>query len=71
MAVAGALVSALFPLSDTLKPLAHLSPWDWAFGGDPLVNGAEPWRYLALGIPSIVMAVFGTWAFGRRDVVSA
>jgi beta-exotoxin I transport system permease protein len=69
--VAGALISALFPLSDALKPLAHLSPWDWAFGGDPLVNGAAAWRYLALGIPSIVMATFGAWAFGHRDVVSA
>jgi ABC-2 type transport system permease protein len=71
VAMAGALMAALFPLSDALKPLAHISPWDWAFGGDPLVSGGEPWRFLALGLPALAMAAFGIWAFGRRDVSAA
>jgi ABC-2 type transport system permease protein len=71
IAIAGALMAALFPLSDALKPLAHISPWDWAFGSDPLVNGAELWRYLALGLPALAMAVFGVWSFGHRDISAA
>jgi ABC-2 type transport system permease protein len=67
----GLIVSALFPLSSTLAEFAHVSPWDWAFAGDPLLNGTDVWRYLVLGIPAVAMAVFGMWAFGRRDVAAA
>ncbi len=69
--IAGCVAASLFPLTNDLADLAHLSPWDWAFSGDPLVNGAEPWRYLALGGPAVLMATLGTWAFGRRDVSAA
>lgn len=65
------LVSALFPLSDTLKPLSDLSPWKWALGGDPLVNQAEPWRYVALIVPAVILAVIGVIGFVRRDVRAA
>jgi ABC-2 type transport system permease protein len=71
VAVGGVIVSALFPLSPTLEPLAHLTPWDWALSGDPLVHGTDAWRYLALGVPAVLMAAFGTWAFARRDVAAA
>ena len=69
--VAGFLVAALFPLSEPLRPWARISPWDWAFGGDPLVNGAEPWRYLALAVPSIALVAAGLAGFARRDVRAA
>jgi ABC-2 type transport system permease protein len=71
VAIAGMVVALLFPLSTALKPFAGFSPWDWAFGGDPLVNATEPWRYLALGVPALAMALFGVWAFGRRDIRTA
>lgn len=71
VAVGGCVAAALLPLSDTLKPFAHLSPWDWAFAGDPLTNATEAWRYVALGLPAGAMAAFGVWAFGRRDVSAA
>ncbi|MGH2475517.1 MAG: ABC transporter permease subunit [Candidatus Limnocylindrales bacterium] len=69
--IGGYLVAALFPLSDTLKPLADASPWSWALGGDPLVNATEPWRYLALLVPTIALAGIGVLVFGRRDVRAA
>lgn len=69
--IAGFVVAALFPLSDTLGSWAGLSPWDWALGGDPLVNGAEPWRYLALAVPSAALAAVGLAGFARRDVRAA
>jgi ABC-2 type transport system permease protein len=71
VAIAGMVVALLFPLSAALKPLAGISPWNWAFGGGPLVNATAPWRYLALGAPAVAMALFGVWAFGRRDIRAA
>lgn len=70
-ALVGYIVAALFPLSDVLAPWAHLSPWDWALGGDPLVNGAEFWRFIALALPALVFATLGIVAFNRRDIRSA
>jgi ABC-2 type transport system permease protein len=69
--VGGYVVSALFPLSDPLDPLSGLSPWKWALGVDPLVNAAEPWRYVALIIPALVLVAVGVAGFIRRDVRAA
>jgi ABC-2 type transport system permease protein len=71
VALAGYLVMALFPLSEALKPWAVISPWEWALGGDPLVNAAEAWRYVALAVPPVVLTLIGIIAFDRRDVRSA
>jgi len=71
LVVAGYVIMALFPISEVLAPWRHVSPWDWALGGDPLVHPSEAWRYVALAIPAIAMAAVGTVAFGRRDVQSA
>lgn len=70
-AVGGYLVAALFPLSDPLEPLSGLSPWKWAFGGDPLVNAAEPWRYVAILVPMFALVVLAVLGFNRRDVRAA
>jgi beta-exotoxin I transport system permease protein len=69
--VGGYLVAALFALSDPLKPVSGLSPWKWALGGDPLVNGAEPWRYAALLLPAVAFVVLAVAGFVRRDVRAA
>ena len=68
---AGYLVRALFPLSDVLAPWRHVSPWDWALGSDPLVNGAEAWRFGLLAATGVLLAVAGVVAFARRDIRSA
>ena len=70
-AVAGYLVSALLPLSDPLEPLSRLSPWNWALGDDPLVNGGDPWRYFALVVPAVMLVLVGVAGFVRRDVRAA
>ena len=70
-AVGGYLIAALFPLSDPLKPVSNLSPWKWALGGDPLVNGAEPWRYVALIVPVLALVALALAGFVRRDVRAA
>jgi ABC-2 type transport system permease protein len=71
LALVGYLVAALFPLSAALAPWRQLSPWNWALGGDPLVNDTEPWRYAVLAVPAVVLAALGIAAFERRDIRSA
>ncbi len=68
LVVTGYVVMALFPVSDVLAPWRHISPWDWALGGDPLVHATDAWRYLALAAPAIAFSVVGMLAFTRRDV---
>jgi ABC-2 type transport system permease protein len=71
IAVAGYVVAALFPLSHELAPLRHLSPWDWALGGNPLEQATEAWRYGALAVPSIILVTIGVLAVTRRDITAA
>lgn len=71
IAVLGYVAIALFPISDVLEPWRHVSPWDWALGGDPLTGPTEAWRYLALGAPAVGLVGLGTWLFGRRDIQAA
>ena len=68
LAIAGYLVAALFPLASVLEPWRHISPWDWAFGGDPLEHATDAWRYAALAIPTILLTAVGLIAVARRDV---
>ncbi|MEO8438131.1 MAG: ABC transporter permease subunit [Chloroflexota bacterium] len=68
--IVGYLVAALFPLSDLLAPWRHLSPWDWALGGNPLEGPSEGWRYVALAISAIVLVGIGIVAFRRRDIAA-
>lgn len=71
VALAGYVVNALFPLVTGLASWVWISPWQWALGGDPLVHAAEAWRYAALLVPAIVLAILGTLAVDRRDVAAA
>ena len=69
--VAGCVAASLFQLSSVLAPWRHLSPWDWAFGGNSLENATELWRYAALAVPSVVLTAIGVFAVARRDVSGA
>ena len=68
--VVGYVVVALFPLQEALAPWRHVSPWDWAFGDDPLANPTAAWRYAALAVPAAALAALGAVGFTRRDVRS-
>jgi ABC-2 type transport system permease protein len=69
--VAGCVAASLFPLSDVLAPWRHLSPWDWAFGGNPLEQATDLWRYAALAVPSVILTAIGVFAVARRDISGA
>ncbi|MBD3552935.1 ABC transporter permease subunit [Streptomyces sp. SP18CM02] len=69
--VVGYLLHAIAPMSDSLEPLSNVSPWEWALGGDPLVNGV-PWGGVALLVVlSAVIVAAGTYVVDRRDVKNA
>jgi beta-exotoxin I transport system permease protein len=70
VAFAGLIVSSLFPLSSALAPWRHISPWDWAFGGNPLEQATDLWRYAALLLPSIVLTAIGVYSVTQRDVAT-
>ena len=69
--LAGYVVAALFDISDVLRPWKVISPWNWALGGNPLENGLEPWRVVALVVPTLLLAILGTFLVKRRDVAAA
>jgi ABC-2 type transport system permease protein len=69
--VAGCVAASLLPLSDVLAPWRHLSPWDWAFGGNPLEQATDLWRYAALAVPSVILTTIGLVAVARRDISGA
>jgi ABC-2 type transport system permease protein len=69
--VGGCIVASLFPISSSLAEFAHISPWDWAFAGDPLAGNTDLWRYLVMAGPALALAIFGIWSFGRRDIAAA
>jgi ABC-2 type transport system permease protein len=69
--VAGCVVASLFPLSSVLAPWRHLSPWDWAFGGNSLEQATDLWRYAALAVPSVILTTIGLVAVTRRDISGA
>jgi ABC-2 type transport system permease protein len=71
VAFAGLIVSSLFQLSSVLAPWRHLSPWDWAFGGNPLEQTTELWRYAALAVASVILTGIGVFAVARRDIAGA
>jgi ABC-2 type transport system permease protein len=71
VAFAGLIANSLFPLSSLLAPWRHLSPWDWAFGGNPLEQATELWRYAALAVPSVILTAVGVFAIARRDISGA
>jgi ABC-2 type transport system permease protein len=71
VAFAGLIANSLFPLSSVLSPWRHLSPWDWAFGGNPLEQATDLWRYAALLVPSVILTGVGVFAVARRDISGA
>lgn len=67
--VVGYLLQALAKNSESLEWMKYLSPYDWAFGQQPLSNGFD-WVGLALlwGL-SALLIVGGVFVLSRRDIL--
>jgi len=71
VAFAGVIVASVFPLSPALAPWRHVSPWDWAFGGNPLQQATDLWRFAVLVAAALILAGVGVYWVARRDAGGA
>lgn len=69
--VAGYLVAVVLPLSDTFRRFRSWSPWYWALGEQPTVDGVHPLRWLLLVALSAALVAVGAVLLDRRDLRSA
>lgn len=68
LALAGFLLYSLGPLSDSLTTAMKLTPFQWAYGNDPIRTGLDA-GYLALLLGlTVVLCAASVVAFRRRDV---
>ena len=68
LALAAFLLNALAPLADWLEPWQDASPFRWALGNEPLLNGVDvAMAGLLLGL-SIVLLVIAAIAYRRHDI---
>ncbi|WP_116112252.1 ABC transporter permease subunit [Austwickia chelonae] len=69
--VAGYVVQAVVALVPDLRWSAKLSPWEWALGGDPLVNGWQGAGLLLLLLTGAACLAVGCLFIERRDIANA
>jgi len=67
-AIGSYLLWGLAAVIDGVSGLERLSPFFWAFAGDPVVDGLQVGNALVLTGISVVAAVVAVWGFGRRDI---
>jgi len=68
IALATWFMFSFFPLSETLEPIARLSPFHWYLGSDPLLNGFD-WTGASLLVGAFVVLVMASIPlFQRRDL---
>lgn len=67
VAVGAYVLDAVAGLADA-PWLARLSPYQWAYGQDPITTGFDPGGLLLLVAAIVVLVVVGGWRFARRDV---
>lgn len=68
VAALGYVLHAAGRTSENFERASAFSPFQWAFGNDPLAEGFD-WAGLGLlwGVTA-ALVVFASWALGRRDV---
>ncbi len=69
VAVLGYATNAVAAQSSNLEWLRAISPYSWAFGTTPLVDGFDPVGLLVLGAVSAALIAVAALGLRRRDVV--
>lgn len=68
LALAAFLLNALAPMADWLEPWQKASPFQWALGDNPLLNGMDwPMACLLLAA-SVALVVVADLAYHRHDI---
>jgi len=68
LALAAFLLNALAPMADWLEPWQKASPFHWALGDNPLVNGTDAAMAGLLLVAALVLVVIADVAYRRRDI---
>lgn len=67
----GYLLHAFAPMVADGEAIARVSPWHWALGSDPLVNGVDGAGLALLGGVSVLLVVVGLVGVTRRTIRNA
>lgn len=67
VAVIGYAFNAVANQNDDLEVLHAWSPYHWAYGGSPLLNGADGMLWLNYGVAAVLL-VIAVVALNRRDL---
>ncbi len=70
LALAAFLVYMLAPLVDVFARIENLSPFQWAYGNQPLWNGFDPMRSALLAMVTFGLLAVAQAVFRRRDIGS-
>ena len=70
VALTGYVASFVLPLADALRGVRGWSPWYWALGDQPVLNGVSAPRLLVLAAVTAGLVWAGTAAVERRDIRS-
>jgi len=64
------ILNSLAPSVDWLEPYRVLSPFYYYSGGNPILNGLDPWHAVVLGAITFVALGAALWTFERRDLAA-
>jgi len=64
----GYVLNALAALVDWMEPARFATPWHYATGNTPLVNGWSPESIVALAVPALAFVALSVMFFERRDL---
>jgi ABC-2 type transport system permease protein len=67
--IGGYVLNAVGNLVENLSWVSSLSPYTWAFGHQPLINGADPVGVTLLAGLAVIGVVVSLVALNRRDVL--
>lgn len=68
LALGAFLLNALAPMADWLEPWQKVSPFHWALGDNPLLNGIDVPMALLLLVSATVLVVAADITYHRRDI---
>ncbi len=68
LALAAFLLNALAPMADWLEPWQKASPFEWALGGNPLLNGMEWGMAVLMLVLAVLMVVVADVVYHRQDI---
>jgi ABC-2 type transport system permease protein len=70
LALAAFLVYMLAPLVDAIARIENLSPFQWAYGNEPLWNGFAPGPLILLVLIAAIFVLASLGVYRRRDIGS-